>query len=86
MKANSKIYKGIEYVVVSDLPADQQMFLEQRKIEQIKILMDGKIVSNCISYEAYSNWYHTIFKQRPPVSKPIQKDVPAAINIAFNKA
>jgi len=86
MKANSKSYKGIEYVVISDLPSDQQSLLEQKNnIERIKILMDGKIVGNCIAYQAYSDWFHAVFKQRIPVARSTQKDLPATINVAFNK-
>lgn len=86
MKATSKFYKGIEYVVVNELPSEQQALLNQINIEKIKILMDGKILSNCISYQEYSEWFHTVFKQRKPESKPVQKEVFTSVKVIFNKA
>lgn len=85
MKAKANYYKGIEYIVVSDLPAEQQALLEQKNLERIKILMEGKIVSNCVSYNDYSDWFHNIFKQRQPVAKPHKQEA-ITVKIAFNKA
>jgi hypothetical protein len=85
MKAKAKYYKGIEFIVVSDLPAEQQELLEQKNIERIKILMEGKIVGNCVSYKDYTDWFHSIFKQRAPVTKPIQAEA-IPVQIVFTKA
>jgi hypothetical protein len=80
MKAKANYYKGIEYILVSDLPADQQTLLEQKNLERFKILMEGKIISNCISYNAYSDWFHATFKQRPSVTKIHQQEATVKVH------
>lgn len=62
MKVAAKVYKGIEFVGVEDLSARQQLALKDNKsLERIKILIDGKIVSNCIQYQHYATWYAANF-------------------------
>lgn len=58
MKVSSRIYKGIEYVELTDLPVDQQDRIKELRAEDflIKILIDKTIVSNCIQYKDYLNW------------------------------
>jgi hypothetical protein len=75
MKAKAKNFKGIEYVIATELPEDQQLLLEHRgNLEHIKILIDGKVISNCLSYSVYSNWYHSVFfAQRAAAPKPVQE-------------
>jgi hypothetical protein len=59
MKVDAKIFKGIEYIVVTDLPVTQR----ERLISTInhdlfiKIMIDGKIIGQCLQYKDYSNWY-----------------------------
>ncbi|MBT1706367.1 hypothetical protein [Chryseosolibacter indicus] len=67
MLLESKIFKGIEYIHLSDLPeAQKERFLQTTsRYVFIKILIDGKVVSNCIEYSTYSNWFHTIYKAEP---------------------
>lgn len=63
MKVQSTIYKGIEYVKVSTLPADQREHL-LKTINQgllIKILVDGKLLSNCLLFKDYEAWYEGVF-------------------------
>jgi hypothetical protein len=59
MKVNSRIYKGIEYVELTDLPVDQQDKIKGVLTEDsiIKILIDKNIISNCIQYKDYLNWF-----------------------------
>lgn len=74
MILESKIYKGIEYVELSDLPqVQQESFLRttNRHIF-IKILIDGKIVSNCIHYQDYCQWFNSVYKFDP--KKQIQQN------------
>ena len=77
MKVQSTIYKGIEYVQVSALPADQREKI-LKTINQgllIKILVDGKLVSNCLQFKDYEDWFEGVFKDqaRPVKSKNKQK-------------
>ena len=59
MKVDAKIFKGIEYIVVTDLPITQR----ERLINTIspdlfiKIMIDGKIIGQCLQYKDYSSWY-----------------------------
>lgn len=64
MKVKSRFYRGIEFVCVDELPADQQVLLQLSFSypERINILIDGKITRNCIQYAAYSEWYANVFK------------------------
>ena len=66
MKINSENFKGIEYIQLNELPDDQrQKILESlNRNFLIKILIDGKIVSNCLQYKDYSFWYDNIFCDR----------------------
>jgi hypothetical protein len=64
MLAKAKYFRGIEFISVNELPADQQLLLQHsNQPERIKILMDGKIFSNCIQYNEYSDWFTTVFKR-----------------------
>jgi hypothetical protein len=62
MKVSAKYYKEIEYVVVGELPSQQQELLkEYAEVDFIKILMDGKVVSNCLQYKDYSHWHANVY-------------------------
>ena len=65
MKAKPIVYRGIEFVKISDLSPDQQSVLNltPSRPEQVKILMHGKISEKCVLYKAYSEWFSTVFKQ-----------------------
>jgi hypothetical protein len=64
MKAEIKIYKGIEYVQVNLLPAEQQNIISQTLSNKlyIKILIDGKIIGNCLQYKDYELWYNNVYR------------------------
>ena len=88
MKVNSTIFKGIEYVQLTQLPEEQR----ERILDTInrnliiKILIDGKIISNCLQYKDYEFWYESIFvPERPSIiqtkgkfGKVITKDMTLA--------
>ena len=61
MKVDAKIFKGIEYVQLSELPQSQREILTQTINPDlfIKLLVDGKIISGCLQYKDYSNWYQS---------------------------
>lgn len=64
MKAVARVYKGIEFININDLPTNQQLLLQHNAdLERIKILMDGKIITNCIQFREYDQWYATVFKR-----------------------
>lgn len=75
MKVLSTIYKGIEYVQVSALPSDQREKLLQT-INQgllIKILVDGKLVSNCLQFKDYEAWFEGVFRNQDKSLKSKKK-------------
>ena len=78
MKVNSTVYKGIEYVQVSSLPPEQQELLLQTINREliIKILVEGKLVGNCLQFKDYEVWFDNIFKPeaKTPSSTKSKKD------------
>lgn len=65
MKVDSKIFKGIEYIQVSELPQAQRELVNQSILPDqfIKLLIDGKIISGCLQYKDYHRWYDEFFLQ-----------------------
>ena len=73
MKAIARVYKGIEFITVSDLPTNQQLLLQQNaEVERIKILQDGKILNNCIQFRDYDKWYSSVYKRS--VATPVKEE------------
>lgn len=64
MRVKREIYKGIEYVSLSNLPIDQKEKIattfDRDKI--IKILKDGVLLSDCIQYADYLAWFEEHFQ------------------------
>jgi hypothetical protein len=83
MKVRSKIYKGIEYILLSDLPTEQKEKICTSLNEDaiIKILIDEKVVTNCIQYKDYELWFDNVY--RKVVASPSVKieRVPDASNV-----
>lgn len=59
----SKNYKGIEYVQLNELPVDQRERMKETFNKElfIKILVEGKVLSDCIQYKNYRSWFESIF-------------------------
>ena len=64
MKISSSVYKGIQYVQVSALPSEQrERLLGTINTELfIKILVDGKILGNCLQFKDYESWFENVYK------------------------
>ncbi|MEY4930159.1 MAG: hypothetical protein RI909_883 [Bacteroidota bacterium] len=64
-----EIYKGIEFVRISNLPQEQSERIKASfpKEKIIKILKDEVILRDCISYRDYQDW----FKQSYQVTKTL---------------
>jgi hypothetical protein len=77
MKTPLNVFKGIEYVRISQLPDDQRDKIKQtlRSHLIIKILMDGKIVSDCIQYKDYEIWYDEAFPNERALSQPFKSEI-----------
>jgi hypothetical protein len=64
MMIDSKKYKGIEYVQLDELPVTQQEKLRQtiNRDLLIKIMIDGKIINDCLQFKDYSFWFHSVYR------------------------
>lgn len=89
MMVDAKIFKGIEYVQLSDLPEAQREVLTQTINPElfIKLLIDGKIISGCLQYKDYNRWYQEQLQQK--LNAPLQESALPAVeiqpNLALNK-
>lgn len=87
MMTESKIFKGIEYIQLNELPEAQRDHLVQTINKElfIKIMIEGKIVNDCLQYRDYSFWYNSVYKlQRGKVEgttvAPVGFDAQLALN------
>lgn len=87
MKADSKIFKGIEYVQVSELPQAQRDIIHQtiNPDHFIKLLVDGKIISGCLQYKHYIAWYQEHFKPAA-INAPRETPVVTGLGVKHNLA
>jgi hypothetical protein len=87
MKVDRKNYKGIEYILVDELPQTQREKLLQTLGQDIfiKIMMDGKIISRCIQYKDYNYWFENTYASRlNPVMEPrVQETVEISGDLAL---
>lgn len=88
MKVNSRIYKGIEYIQLTDLPKDQQDLIIKNLNEEffIKILIEKNVISNCVQYKDYTLWFESCYSSHVATAKV---DVPVnspSLEVVFSKA
>jgi hypothetical protein len=59
MQTKSEFYKGIEFIRIANLPADQkEIFLKNFSQDKvIKILKDDLLIPDCILYSDYDAWF-----------------------------
>lgn len=71
MKVDSKVFKGIAYVQVSELPQPQREIIAKTINPDlyIKLLIDGKVVSGCLQYKDYTRWYQDNYPLEGSVSR-----------------
>ncbi|HEY9487036.1 MAG TPA: hypothetical protein VIQ51_01820 [Chryseosolibacter sp.] len=89
MKVDAKIFKGIEYVQVSELPQAQREILTKTINPDlyIKLLIDGKIIGGCLQYKDYSNWFqdHLQANPNPAREQSVVQEVEIKRDLALNK-
>jgi hypothetical protein len=80
MKVKSKIFKGIEYVQLSDLPPEQRELLSKTINSDvlIKIMVGGKIQHDCIQFKDYTIWFDNVFRSTDQKRKSEMKEVSKA--------
>ena len=82
MKVNSRVFKGIEYIQLTDLPDAQQVALLKTINHDlfIKIMIEKKIVSQCLQYKDYSVWYESLYKSAAFAPTPKPANLPVIAN------
>ena len=72
MRVDVEIYKGIEFVRLSNLPAEQKENIKSwlPKDRLIKILKDEMVLSDCIQYSDYLRWYEEYNRTQQAASLP----------------
>ena len=91
MKADRKNYKGIDYLQFNELPQTQQdnLISTVGPSQFIKILIDGKIIGQCLQYKDYSAWYESVYKVKTsPASfkeSRASESIEITPNLAMNK-
>lgn len=73
-----EIYKGIEFVRIGLLPADQQEKIKVsiKRDQVIKILIGNTLADDCVQYHHYKTWFlqtyraQVIAPQATPVTSP----------------
>ena len=71
----ARVYKGIEFVRISNLPKDQQDQIKNIVSPDlvIKIKTDKELLPDCIVYSDYVKWYANIYTKVSPVENgPVQ--------------
>ena len=66
MMIDSKIYKGIEYIQLNELPQTQREKIAETLNKEllIKIMVNGSIIDNCLQFKDYAYWYNTVYRPR----------------------
>lgn len=75
MKVKSTIYKGIEYIQINTLPKEQMDSLMKTINREllIKILIDDKLVGNCLQFKDYESWFDLVYASDRPITKAVKE-------------
>ncbi|HEX7016045.1 MAG TPA: hypothetical protein VF191_11085 [Cyclobacteriaceae bacterium] len=78
---NPKLYKGIEFVQLKELPEDQQKKITESLNRElfIKILIDGHLHQDCILYKDYKHWFENVYSA--PATQESTTPAPAQTNV-----
>jgi hypothetical protein len=78
MRVDHEVYKGIEFVRISNLPAEQREKIKASlpKEKIIKILKDEMVISDCVQYSDYLRWFNEFDKSRQAKPAPSSSLVP----------
>jgi hypothetical protein len=63
MRAGPENYKGISYIRISSLPAEQRKNIYHSINHDlvIHILRGDELLNDCLQYQHYSSWYENVF-------------------------
>ena len=67
MKVSAEVFKGIEFVRISNLPENQKQFIETSlpKDKIIYILKEKAVMKDCVQYHDYITFYNLYKEQFP---------------------
>lgn len=87
MKVERKIFKGIEYVQVAELPLVQREKLLQTINRDlfIKILMNDEVVSECLQFKDYSSWFDNVYKAKVLAVSEAEESIKVTASLALDK-
>lgn len=88
MLVKPSLYRGIEFVSVTDLPEEQQILLQSspQYPERINILIEGEIKRNCIQYQAYTQWFQDVYKTSVAQAPAVKQEAPTKPDLVLQKA
>ncbi len=86
MKVASQSYRGIDFVCISDLPPAQQEALlkSPQTPERIKILINGKVVDQCLYYKDYEYWFNRVFSRERQLVTPNTPDPAVSVQLSLS--
>ncbi|MEQ9656675.1 hypothetical protein [Fulvivirga sp.] len=60
-----KVYKGIEYIKISDLPLNEQLAIREWLTldTTIKIQTEKELLTVCVQYKDYKNWIENFYSK-----------------------
>ena len=69
-KLKPEIYRGIHYIRLAALPEEQRLLIHRwlQPQQVIKIMIDKTIISNCVQYRHYEQWYEQVYLAGESVS------------------
>jgi len=87
-KKHKDTFRGIDYIRLSQLPDDQKDQLQAwiTKDQVIKIMIDKKIMPDCIQYRHYEEWYTNVFPiaSNSEIKEPVSEK-PGVYNLSYQK-
>jgi len=68
------VYRGIEYVRLGDLPAEEREQIKNwlGSDSIIKIKTDSELMIDCVQYKEYEQWFKTIYTNAEGLSQEQQ--------------
>jgi len=87
-KYPSNSFRGIEFIVIKDLPSEQKKSILKwiKSDDVITISTEKKLYENCVQYTTYSHWFENVFQVELEKTRGItaeQKVEPLKLRPAF---
>ena len=78
MKVVGEVYKGIEFVRISNLPIEQKELISNSTLNRklIKIMKDETVLHDCLQYRDYQEWYEKYKASNTPNTATSSQPIP----------